>query len=109
MAWMGMFGLPGRFRNDLRLAFSRCGRWCGMVGECVPQYTSGNVATTADGDHQVGFEIIQDLLCVVLTEFVDLQTVSCDLHSLVGLKGAVSGQDLDIWRGQPFGQGGEQT
>jgi hypothetical protein len=29
----------------------------------VPEDASGDVASTADGDHEVGLELIEDLVC----------------------------------------------
>ncbi len=38
----------------------------------LPEYSRGNIATPADGDHEVWFEILKDLFGGLLAEFVDL-------------------------------------
>lgn len=39
-----------------------CGMWMWSV-LCVPEDACWNVATAAYGDHEVGFEVIEDALC----------------------------------------------
>lgn len=49
--------------------------WCGGGGESVvgvPEDARGDVAAAADGDHEVGFEVIEDLLRGILAELVHL-------------------------------------
>lgn len=47
-----------------------------MLGEetvaSLPQDTRGNVATAADGDHEVWVEVIKNALCRGLAELVHL-------------------------------------
>ena len=40
--------------------------------EYIPQNARGDVASAANGDHEVGLELIEDLLGRLLTELVDL-------------------------------------
>jgi hypothetical protein len=49
------------------------GSWGGSKDEkSIPQDARGDVATAANGDHKVGLEFIEDLLCSFLAELVDL-------------------------------------
>jgi hypothetical protein len=39
---------------------------------CIPQDARGDVASTANSDHEVGLELIENLLCRLLAVLVDL-------------------------------------
>lgn len=43
------------------------------LGGCVPEDTRRDVTTTANGDHKVRLELIEDLVCCLLAELVDLE------------------------------------
>ena len=60
IAWIGMFGLPGRFKNDLNIAQQTLAAVRPRAH--VPQNASGYVSSPADGNHQIGLEVIQDPL-----------------------------------------------
>lgn len=45
-----------------------------MQYECVPEDAGGNVASTTDGDHEIGLEVIEDLIRCILAELMDLQS-----------------------------------
>jgi hypothetical protein len=48
--------------------------WCvgNAVGLRVPENARGDIASTADGDHEVGLELIEDLVRRFLAQLVDL-------------------------------------
>ena len=62
MAWMGMFGEPGRLRKDLehfvgfRFSFRAVLLWLGL-----PKNAGRHVASATDGDHQIRLEVIENL------------------------------------------------
>lgn len=77
MAWIGMFGAPGFFRNDLCVECVSLGVWhfCfveRVSGHCVPQNAGGHVASAANGHHQLRVELIQNALRRALAQLVDL-------------------------------------
>ena len=43
-----------------------------MSEDCVPQNARGDVTPAADGDHEVRLEVIEDLVCRLLAELVNL-------------------------------------
>jgi hypothetical protein len=43
------------------------------LGGYVPEDTRRDVTTTANGDHKVRLELIEDLVCCLLAELVDLE------------------------------------
>lgn len=47
----------------------------------VPQDARGDVATAADGDHEVGFEVIEDLVGGSLAQLVHLSITSVSLFA----------------------------
>ena len=69
MAWMGMLGSPERLRKELDItSVGEARAW--VVG--IPEDAGRNVTTTANGNHQVGVELLEDLLGRGLTQLVDL-------------------------------------
>lgn len=66
MAWMGMLGSPGRLRNDLLPRLAGRHEGCRCKGGELPQDTSRNVATTANRDHQIGVEGVEDFIAGLL-------------------------------------------
>lgn len=81
MAWMGMLGLPGFLRKERRMRAGTSG--CQWLAAESPGYTAASIAsrtsTAADGDHEVGFEVIEDAVRRCLAEFMDLVVRHVDL------------------------------
>ena len=64
MAWMGMLGAPGCLRKDLYCAlaiFTAC-----KCRRRPPEDSSWHVTSSANGDHEVGLEVIEDPFCILL-------------------------------------------
>jgi len=59
---MGMLVDPGRLRNDLHYLLEP-GRWSHAYMLHVPEDTCWDIATAADGDHEVWLEVIEDPGC----------------------------------------------
>lgn len=81
MACIGMFGLPGRLRKDLkdfRYQHPLCSR--SVSGPAVPENSGRNVATTTNCNHEIWLEVFENLGCRLLAEFVDLSGVSCVVY-----------------------------
>ena len=53
-----------KFGASLEVLARRCGR--------IPENARGDVASTANSNHEVGLKVIEDLLCCLLAELVDL-------------------------------------
>ena len=69
MAWIGILGANGRFKNDLNKGQYRDGIRSRPV---PPQYSCRNIAATPDCDHEIGLELAKNPVSRGLTELVDL-------------------------------------
>lgn len=76
MAWIGMLGSPGRLTKDLasddvleaRYYFSRADEdWSNL-----PKNASRDITTTANSDHEIGVELLEDGISRLLAQLVHL-------------------------------------
>lgn len=76
---MGMFGLPGFFRNELWPRSACKGIYRNKTGNrgcTVPEDSGRHVTTTTDGDHKVGLDVLKDALSRSLAQLVHL-SITC--------------------------------
>ena len=72
MAWMGMLGSPGRFKKDLgEIDQSQCRRMR-ILNWAIPENAGRDITTTANRDHKVGVELLQNGVRRLLAQFVHL-------------------------------------
>lgn len=73
-----MLGSPGCLRNDLSgeelLGNSGSEGRLQPRSSSIPENAGGDITTTADGDHEVGMEAIEDLLSGGLAQLVHLSS-----------------------------------
>ena len=79
MAWMGMLGSPGRFKKDLGKSISHhvtkhvaCRMSHATLELVIPENAGRDITTTANRDHKVRVELLQNSVCRLLAQFVHL-------------------------------------